>query len=461
MRSTERTDPLTVARFIDTAAFSVVVGATFAIPLVFSIAQDDVFALPKTTLAVSLAALLAVLLVARWVASGRPRRQPSWLALALAWFVAWNLLAAWFAIDPGHALVGERYQYQGLAATLAYVTFMVAAWTTVRGQRRRSILLVSVAATAVIVATYALIQRAGLDPIWSTLPEDRVFSTLGQANALAASLVIAVPMVAALGARGGWAWHVGAGAALALIVPAVGFTLSRGGFLGLVIVVIMLAAGAWRIRPRLSPNRRWLAASALLATIALATVATVPDVRAAVERVAARALLTPDLSEGSTRMHLDQWAVGASIIADHPVLGTGQDTYVLIFDRYRDRVLAPERAALLSHFRPESPHNVYLATAAGAGVPSLLAYLAVIGLAVARTASAIGSTLPTATRVFGVACLAAIAGHVVTDAFLTAETSASVMFWIVLGAGAASLDPQSPMRDPTSSRIASTSGSRT
>jgi O-antigen ligase len=137
-------------------------------------------------------------------------------------------------------------------------------------------------------------------------------------------------------------------------------------------------------------------------------------------------------------MHLDQWAVGAAIVADHPLLGTGQETYVLMFDAYRDDVLAPDRAALLSHFRPESPHNVYLATAAGAGVPALLAYLAVIGAAVACAIRAAASAAAdTNTRIFVAAGLAAIAGHLVTDMFLTAETSGSVVFWVALGAAAA------------------------
>ena len=434
-RSSQRTSPLTAHGFFDTAGFSVVVGGTVTIPVIFSIAHDDVFALPKMALTASLASLLAVLLVGHWLAGGRPMRRPTWLAIALGSFAGWNLLAAWFAIDSWHALVGEAYQYQGLVASLAYGTFLIGAWSTVRTESRRGILLVGVAASAVVVATYALLQRMGLDPIWSTLPRDRVFSTIGQANALAAYLVLVAPLVVVLAIRRGWRWRLAG--LLALIVSALAFTLSRGGFLGLATVAIVLVLGAWRVRPHMSLSGRWLAASALIAIGAVVTAASVPEMRAVVERVGARALLTADLSEGSTRMHLDQWAVGAAIVADHPVLGTGQDTYVLMFDEYRDRVLAPDRAALLSYFRPESPHNVYLATAAGAGLPALIAYLSVIGLVMARAAHFLRAEVPAPARLFAAACLAAIAGHLVTDAFLTAETSGSVLFWIALGAGAA------------------------
>jgi O-antigen ligase len=433
-----RAEGSAIAAFADTAAFSVVVSATVAIPLVFSIATPDVFALPKTVLAVAIAALLTALLVVRWWALGRPLPSPSSLAIALGAFVAWNVLAAWLAVDRWHALAGEQYQHQGLAAILAYVVFFTAAWTTLRGDLRQTIFLIAVTTGAVVVATYALVQRAGLDPIWSTLPEDRVFSTMGHATALAAYLVLTVPFVAALviGPRG--AWRAAAIVALLLIVAALAFTLSRGGFLGLAVAGVVFGIATWLGRRRAMPGRRGLAVTALIGVVAVVTIMSIPPIRAVAERVAARALLTADLGEGSTRMHLDQWAVGAAIVAEHPLFGTGQDTYVLVFDGYRDRILDRDRAAVLSQFRPESPHNVYLAIAGGAGIPALGAYLAVIGLGAAGVLVALRSEASTPlARLFATACLAAIVGHLVTDTFVTAETTSSVLFWTVLGAGVA------------------------
>ncbi len=352
-------------------------------------------------------------------------------------FVVLNVLAAAFAVDRGQAFVGEQFQFQGLVVTLAYVVFFVGAWATVRSERRRTILIGCVAVGAAIVAAYAVIQRAGLDPIWSTLNDDRVFSTIGQSNSLAAYLVLSMPLVAALCVRRHWPWAVAVAGVLALSLAAVAFTLSRGGFLGLAAAWTTFVTALWfgRHEPILS-RRGVVVVSILAAGIAAAVVAS-PGVRAVAERVMTRALQTADLREGSVRMHLDQWAVGAAIVADHPLLGTGQDTYVLMFEGYRDDVLPADRAVLLSFFRPESPHNVYLAIAAGAGVPALLAYLTVVGAAATSAISATHSAPDPRATVFAAACLAAVAGHLVTDMFLTAETSGSVSFWIVLGAAAA------------------------
>jgi O-antigen ligase len=430
-----------IATFADTAAFAVVIGGTIAVPLVFSIALSDVFAVPKAVLTALLATLLAFLLIVRWVAMGRRIRTPSALAIAIVFYVSWNLVAFGLAVNPWHALVGERFQFQGLATSLAYVLFLVAAMTTIRIDRRRLIFLVAVAVAGGLVASYALVQRAGLDPIWSGLPDDRVFSTLGNATGLAAYLALAFPLVAALAVNRGWRWRSLAIAEGAIVVAALFFTLSRGGFLGLAAGAATLAIGSWWARPPVRINGRGVAVVGATSLLAAVLVAALPGPRAAAGRIVERALLTADLTEGSSRMHLDQWAVGAAIVRDHPLVGTGQDTYVLMFDHYRDDVLAPDRAELLSLFRPESPHNVYLAIAGGAGIPALLAYTAIVGAAAFRMIAGIRSAISPLARIFAAASLAAVVAHLVTDTFMTAETSASVLFWSVLGAGAVACMP--------------------
>ena len=65
------------------------------------------------------------------------------------------------------------------------------------------------------------------------------------------------------------------------------------------------------------------------------------------------------------------------IAIEHPLLGTGPDSYVLVFPKYRDRVLPGDRAAVLP-VPPESPHNVYIAIASGMGIPALAAFIVAV-----------------------------------------------------------------------------------
>ena len=136
--------------------------------------------------------------------------------------------------------------------------------------------------------------------------------------------------------------------------------------------------------------------------------------------------------DASTRFHLDAWRVAAEIAKDHPVLGTGPETFPDVFPRYAHDVLPAERASELDAFRVESPHNVYLGIAAGSGLPALIAYLVAIGGFVVLTLR----TLRIATRdvkIAVVAVLGGVAGHLATDAFVSPEITSTWLTWILLG----------------------------
>jgi O-antigen ligase len=153
--------------------------------------------------------------------------------------------------------------------------------------------------------------------------------------------------------------------------------------------------------------------------------------------VAERALSIPAVTESSNRSKLDMWEVGIRIAAENPLIGVGPDSYVLLFGAYRDRVLTPDRAAVMARFRPESPHNVYIATAANTGVPALVAYVAVVVLTLAVGLRAARQDIPRAARLALAGLIGAIAVHLVTDVFMTAEPAGSAIFWILLGSTAA------------------------
>ena len=136
--------------------------------------------------------------------------------------------------------------------------------------------------------------------------------------------------------------------------------------------------------------------------------------------------------DASTQFHLDAWRVAAEIAKDHPVLGTGPETFPDVLPRYTHDVLPAERASELDAFRVESPHNVYLGIAAGSGLPALIAYLVAIGGFVVVTLR----TLRVATRevrIVVVAVLGALAGHLATDAFMSPEVTSAWLAWILLG----------------------------
>ena len=418
----------------DRALAAIVLASCLMVPLLFTIALQDSFALPKVT-ALRVIVVVSLLLLAVRLAVGGIRKTlligP--LDIAVLVFVLLNVAAFAFSIDPRQSLSGEYLQYQGLLSILLYVGFFYVARTSLTDERRVTLLFASIAAGGTVVAAYALVQKAGFDPIWSYTPEGRVFSTIGQPNALAAYLVLAIPVSAALLPRTQSLVRGVILLTIGMMVAALAFTLSRGGYAGFVV------AGSIMVIPlirnlRLSPRSVLYGLIPCLAA-AVVVVSLVPPDGATATEIWSRAGSGTDLEDSSVQMHLDMWAVGTHIALDNPVLGTGQETYPELFPRYRDAVLEPSRASAFMPFRPESPHNVYLAIAAGAGFPALAAYVAVLAGFFYLAVRALKATRSEWRRIALVALLAAVAGHLVTDAFMTAEVTSSRLFWILIGAG--------------------------
>jgi putative inorganic carbon (hco3(-)) transporter len=418
------------------AIASLLAVACLVLPVVFTIASGDVFAWPKTAalwiLAVTIAILVAVALT-----RDRRRRRVDSLTVAVLAFAGLTALATVLSIDPGHSLVGERLQYQGLVTTLAYVVFFIAARMSIVSVRRAQVVAAGLLASGTVAALYAFAQATSLDPIWSGLYKDRVFSTMGQASNLAAVLGMST-MVALTVAAGRRRGAVAAVLLAALLnASALVLTLTRGAYVGLVAggIVAGLVLGARRTR-KTAPIRLPRAAIAVVGGIALivAVVIVWQPASALADDVAERALSIPAVTESSNRSKLDMWEVGLRIAAENPLIGIGPDSYVLLFGAYRDRVLTPDRAAVMARFRPESPHNVYIANAANTGVPALVAYVALVVLTLAVGLRAARQDIPRAARLALAGLIGAIAVHLVTDAFMTAEPAGSAIFWILLGA---------------------------
>jgi len=428
------------------AAVAVVVAAgCVVVPLYHSTTQLDAFALPKAQAMWVFVVAAAVAAVLGATAKKDPLRVSvdwvTWITLILAALivVSWVL-----SVDRAASLRGERLQYQGLLSMLSYLALFVLARSVFTSPARYRQLCWAVTVGAVAVAGVALAERLGLDPR-PFPPIGRVYSTIGQPNWLAAYLVIVAPVALAL------AWsHTSTATRRALVgvtgllIAGVGWTLSRAGYIGLAAAALVLIGLYWR------RTGRWpIAEIAAVVVVSVALLALIPENNAGDSAVSTAdgGLSTPGTSTVVAGLHrrsdhISLWRVGLAIIADHPIIGTGPDTYAIMFPDYRDKVLDTDTARHLSKFRPESPHNVYIATASGSGLFALAA-LGLLILLIARSTvaeslhgdSPIGWPLSA-----GVA--AVLAGHLVTEMFMTQETAGSLVFWVIAGAAVASSNSQ-------------------
>ena len=416
--------------------------ATCAVaPCVFTTRFEDVFTLPKLiVLWISFAALCwLIALDALAPGGGRGIRiHPVALVdVPIALFMFWNLLAFVLSSDRHQSLVGEQLQHQGVLTLLLYVAFFGFARALIISPQRVAVLFGAITVGATVSAGYAIVQALGLDPIWGAhLPSGRVFSTIGQANALAAYLVLSIPVAVALGLG------VGVGrrpvrrmaplGAAALMVVALFLTVSRGGYVGLA-ATLPVAGYAWR---RTGTRRRRMLGPAVGLVIIVVVLALVPSTRAAATRTWSRVLsLREGSSSDSTSFHLDEWRVAGRIVRSNPVVGTGPETFPDQFPRYSRVVLPADRVSLFDQYRVESPHNVFLAMATGAGIPAVLAYVWWLVAAAVLMARGIRDEGRPLLRLAFVAILAAMVAHVVTDSFTTADVTSSWLFWTLMGVG--------------------------
>jgi O-antigen ligase len=427
-------------RPVGRALAGLVVALVVVLPLVFVPSQDDAFALPKVSILRVVGLAGAVLFLGYVVLGGSlTRKAYRRIDIPLACFTGLLLAASVASVDPVQSFAGEVYQYQGLVTVLLYIGSLYIARLTLGTPQGFRTLLTATACTGAIVAVYGIAQGLGFDPFWSGPPDkDRVISSVGQANNLAAYLDLVVIAIFGLWPTAGRRTRLGLGAVVVMALLAHALTFSRGGYLGLAAALGVLLMASDRPRPR-----RWMGAVGLTGAAALLAVTlALPAARAVAERVVDRVAATVDTGEGSIRFHLDLWRVGSQIALDHPVLGTGPETFPLVFRPYLDQVLPPDRAEILGRFRLESPHNEFIGMAAEMGPPALVAYvvfLVACATACIRRARAAGG----ASRTIALVVLATLATHVVTNFFMTPETTTSELFWITMGSGLAAFRPPS------------------
>ena len=177
-------------------------------------------------------------------------RASLWALLAVA---VTALSAGLLALEPAAALIGSHARAQGALIAIALVVLALAASTFSDAQRhqlyRRAALL------GAAISVYALLQRAGLDPVhWDAQPDHRPAATLGNPTTFAAWLILLLPP-SVLNLRSGASrlWCIPVGLQLAALL----LTESRGAVLALALAGLLL----W---PVLNPRRLRLVLPLLL-----------------------------------------------------------------------------------------------------------------------------------------------------------------------------------------------------
>jgi len=297
--------------------------------------------------------IAAGLLLSVWTASlvrerRRPRSLRSPIAFILLVLALLTIASAVFSRDPA----ASARHLPGLSL---FVLVPIAMDLCDTPARARAVFF-SLAASATALALYGIWQflHGGDDlqsRIRATLSHYMTFSGLA---ALSGCLLLGY----ALEARGGWR---ALGFLCVLPFTAVLLTYTRGSYVGIVAALVVYAAVR---RPRIL---LWVAPA--LVVVYLAAPAGIRD----------RIRSTTDLSDTTNRDRIAMARAGGRMVRDFPVFGLGPEMVKRYYPLYRD---------------PDAPrwsvphlHDNVIQIAAANGVFAAAAYLALVGLVLARAAA--------------------------------------------------------------------------
>lgn len=132
---------------------------------------------------------------------------------------------------------------------------------------------------------------------------------------------------------------------------------------------------------------------------------------------------------GSKRGYI--WSRTLPMILDHPLLGTGPDTYAISFPQndYVGKFNAYGNMKTIV----DKPHNIYLNYASNTGIPSLIAILTILGIAFYQTFKTYFTKVQSDYRTYAIASIGAMSGYLSAGLFNDTSLQITPIFWVVVG----------------------------
>ena len=378
-----------------------------SVPLFFLFTTDELFEFNKMILTYYCTAAIAGLWLARMVWHRTVILKPTPLDVPLLLFLASQLIATFFSIEPYTSLLGYYSRFHGgLVSTFCYVILY---YSFVSNATRRDVpaLLFSTFSSAALVSGYAILEHFGHSisclivsggssfdaSCWKQDVQSRVFATFGQPNWLAAYLITLLPVgiVQLVTTQINWKRWFYAGVSV-LLFAALIFTKSRSGILGAAVGLASLAGFFLWFGVQTGQLRSWITAQkrgfSILTAVAVLCLGilcifpspyqpklpvlspSAPTVQAPVQpEPVANRLETGGSDSADIRKVV--WSGAIKVWQRYPLFGSGVETFA--YSYYLDR---PVEHNLLSEwdFLYNKAHNEFLNLLATTGLFGLLSY---------------------------------------------------------------------------------------
>ena len=274
--------------------------------------------------------------------------------------VSWPMAALVLAVVPGIAIADSPF---GVVKVFVLWTayFFVCQMVIEQASRKMvRILLLVLALSAAVVGIMAVVKSGGTAPELVGAGDTavgRASGSFGHPNTLATFEALALPGALALGLAGPVKLRPLALGAFALIFAGLALSLSRGGLLAVGGALVMMLAWA--------PFRRTVIVTGVIVTV-LAISAGNPLGDTQQGQVLSQRLESVGYSAGGVDPRFRVWEVTPHIIADHPIIGIGANSFPDVAARYG--LLLGNSAATYQH-----AHNIALTITTELGLIGLAA----------------------------------------------------------------------------------------
>ena len=386
----------------------------FFVPLVLYPYSYELFEFNKMVFVYALTALISVSWAVRMILAKRIIFRHTIFDIPLLLFLFSQLLSTALSIDVRTSLLGYYSRFHGgFFSTLSYSLLF---WAFVSNMDRAKTLkaIRFLFFSGIIVSFYGVLQHFGIDKdVWVQDVQNRVFSTLGQPNWLAAWLLTLLPIAWAFyltlrqKSKNFWPWL----GVSALYFLTLAYAKSRSGLLGLVAVSGIF----WGINR--FKNSFLLIALSLFLIFAGGT----PWERKTTETVGP-ALETGGTESGQIRKIV--WKGAIDVWKKYPLTGSGVETFAFSYYQFR-----PVEHNLVSEwdFLYNKAHNELLNILATTGLLGLGAYLFFSGVVVFYFVKKIKAS----PDILDVAFLAGFFGIFVTNFFGFSVVAVSLLYFLL------------------------------
>lgn len=335
-------------------------------PIIFTPLMQDGFEPIKFVVCLLLTSIGIIVLMRRGHIFGN-----KYAMILLGAFWIFNLLSTIFSLDKINSLVGLPGRYPGsLIFITAWVILFALIWSAVRNDESRRLSLIRVIVfQGLAISVLGLTQQFDIG-YYSGISEYArpiIPSFLGNQNFYAMYLLGAVAGIGVLWqkahSRAASYYYAVTGLVVILALVLAG---SRGALLGLAATgLIYLVVSLWRKYPKVN----------LIAMLGMLLFAVVLYVGFQSALRADQIGNTVSAAEYTAESRYIVWSDSVGLIAQNPILGAGHGNFLVLFQGLGHTLMVGSQ-------RFDDAHNLFLNLAVTTGLPSVLLFLAIIGLAV-------------------------------------------------------------------------------